>query len=516
MDDGTWRWGPLAAVCLAQLLLMLDVTIVIVALPDIASDLSGDLQSMQLIIDIYALMLAALLLNTGALADRVGRRRVFVAGLLVFGAASALCGVAGSPTALIVARGVQGVGGAMLFSTGLAILGASYTGPDRAKALGAFGAVFGAAVALGPLVGGAIIEIADWRWIFFVNLPVVALAVVVARRHVQETRDPSPRPVDWPGQLTFTVGIAALVIALIQAGDWGWAAASTTALFVVATVALLAFFVVERRQADPMFDLELLRDRSFAGSAIAAYATSASLFGMFVYLTLWFQRVEGMDGLEAGLRLLPVTIVAFVAAAGAGRVSDAVSPRLVLAVALGATAAGLLQMTALDPGAPWTVALPGLVLCGLGFGLANPTVAAVTLAVAPADRAATATGMNSTFRQVGVASGVAALGAIFDHALGEAETVGALTASTSSSASVAVQNAYGVALDRVFLTGSAIAAAGAILAFLLVRDGGRTPTTASPVGRGTHPSGRVRDSQSPGVRGRRIPDPPPRTRAEEA
>lgn len=514
MDDRTWRWGPLAAVCLAQLLLMLDVTIVIVALPDIASDLSGDLQSMQLIIDVYALMLAALLLNTGALADRVGRRRVFVAGLLVFGAASALCGVAGSPTGLIAARGLQGVGGAMLFSTGLAILGASYAGPDRAKALGAFGAVFGAAVALGPLVGGAILEIGDWRWIFWVNLPVVAFAVVVARRHVQETRDPSPRPVDWPGQVTFTVGIAALVIALVQAGDWGWAAPSTTALFVVAALALIAFVEVERRQPQPMFDLGLLRERSFAGSALAAFATSASLFGMFVYLTLWFQRVEGMDGLEAGLRLLPVTVVAFVAAAGAGRVSDAVSPRLVLAIALGATATGLVQMTALSPGDPWTVALPGLTLCGLGFGLANPTVAAVTLAVAPADRAATATGMNSTFRQVGVASGVAALGAIFDHALGDVEAIGAVAGSASPSASAAMQNAYGLALDRVFLTGSAVAAAGAILAFLLVRDGARAPTVAFPVRRDGPPPARVRDSRTLGIRRRRIPHPRPRTRAE--
>lgn len=482
IDADRLRWGPLAAVCLAQMLLMLDVTIVIVALPDIAQDLSGDLQSMQLIIDIYALMLAALLLNTGALADRVGRRRVFVAGLLVFGAASALCGLAGSPTALIVARGIQGIGGAMLFSTGLAILGASYSGADRAKALGAFGAVFGAAVALGPLVGGAIIELADWRWIFFVNLPVVVLAIVVARRHVQETRDPSPRPVDWPGQVTFTIGIAALVVALIQCGEWGWQATSTLVLFGLAAAALLAFVVVERRQAEPMFDLDLLRERSFAGSAAAAFATSASLFGMFVYLTLWFQRVEGMDGLEAGLRLLPVTIVAFLAAAGAGRVSGAVPPRLVLTVALGATSAGLLQMTALDPGSSWTIALPGLVLCGLGFGLANPTVAAVTLAVAPADRAATATGMNSTFRQVGVASGVAGLGAIFDHALGDVETVRALSAGTSPLVSAAVQDAYGVALDRVFLTGSAIAAAGALLAFVLVRGGGPTPVRSEPAG----------------------------------
>lgn len=464
----TWRWGPLAAVCLAQLLLMLDVTIVIVALPDIARDLSGDLQSVQLIVDAYALTLAALLLNTGAIADRVGRRLVFLIGLGVFGVASALCGVAGSATFLVVARGLQGIGGAMLFATGLAILGAAYQGPDRAKALGAFGAVFGGAVALGPLVGGAIIELANWRWIFLVNLPVVALAVVIGARYVPETRDERPRPVDWIGQFTFTAGIGALVCALIKGGDWGWGNRTTLTLFAVAPVSLGLFTFSQVRQRQPMFDLALLRNRSFAGAAIAAFATSASLFGMFVYLTLFFQRVEGINGLEAGTRLLPVTVLAFFAAAGAGRLSAVVSARLVLTVALGCTALGLLQMTMLDSGASWTVALPGLVLCGLGFGLANPTVAAVTLAVAPPHQAATATGMNSTFRQVGVAAGVAGMGAIFSHALRSVEITVARTPAGSVD-STAVHQAFAAALDRVFFAGSAVAGAGAVLAALLIR-----------------------------------------------
>jgi EmrB/QacA subfamily drug resistance transporter len=460
----------LAAVCLAQMLLMLDVTIVIVALPDIAADLSGSLQSMQLIVDAYALALAALLLNTGAIADRVGRRRVFIAGLVTFGLASALCGVASGATFLVTARALQGVGGAMLFATGLAILGAAYVGADRVKALGAFGAVFGAAVALGPVIGGAIIEVADWRWIFLVNLPVVALAVVIALRHVPETRSPRPRRVDWVGQGTFAVGIGSLVGALIKGGDWGWASTRTVAVAATAALTLAAFLVSQARQAEPMFDLALLRNRSFAGSAIAAFATSASLFGMFVYLILYFQKVEGIDGLHAGTRLLPVTILAFVAAAGAGRLSSAVSARLVLTAALGCTAAGLLQMTMLEAASSWTVALPGLALCGLGFGLANPTVAAVTLAVAPPDQAATAIGMNSTFRQVGVATGVAAMGALFDHALSTPDAAGARAAEAASAA-------YSDALHHVFLAGSAIAAAGAVLAAVLVRA---APTPAPP------------------------------------
>ena len=462
-----WRWGPVAAVCLAQLLLMLDVTIVIVALPRISEDVGGDLRTVQWIVDVYALMLAALLLNVGALADRVGRRRVFLAGLGVFGLASAGCGLAGTSGALIAGRAAQGLGGAMLFATGLAILGTEYEGKSRAKALGIFGAVFGGAVAVGPLAGGLVLEVLDWRWIFFVNVPVVLLAFVVARRHVEESRDERPRPIDWAGQITFTLGIAGLVTALIQGGRWGWESGRTLGLLLTAAGSLAAFVVVEARKEQPMFELSMLRQRSFAGASIAAFATSASLFGMFVYLTLWFQRVEGLDGLEAGLRLLPVTVLALVAAAAAGRLSGVVSARWVLTVALSCTALGLLQMTALDAGSAWTVALPGLVLCGLGFGLANPTVAAVTLAVADPARIATATGMNSTFRQVGVAMGVAAQGAIFDHALRLPS--GGLASAAQAVPSAELVARYAEALDRVFVAGALIAGAGALLAALLVR-----------------------------------------------
>ncbi|WP_249011227.1 MFS transporter [Conexibacter sp. DBS9H8] len=462
---GRGRWGTLAAVCLAQLVLMLDVTVVIVALPSVAGYLGGSLSSLQLIIDGYALTLAALLLNVGALADRIGHRRVFLAGLAWFGAASALCGAAPSATLLVAARALQGIAAAMLFSTGLAMLGAAYTGTDRAKALGAFGAVFGAAVALGPLVGGAILEIGSWRWIFYANLPVIAVAIGITIRYASESTDPNPRGLDLPGQVAFTVAIAALVTALIKGPDWGWSSPVTLGLAALAVISLGLFWAIETRSRAPMFDLGLLRNRTFTGAACAAFATSASLFGMFVYLTAWFQRVQRLDGLHAGLRLLPVTIVAFVAAA---RSSSRISPRIVLALALSSSTAGLLQMTTLAPTDQWTVILPGLVLCGLGFGLANPTVAAVTLTVAPPDRAATAVGMNSTFRQVGVASGVAALGAVFNTALdraGHATRVPLI----GSHPLPGLQKVFTTGLGRVFVAGAAIAFLGALAAGTLVR-----------------------------------------------
>jgi EmrB/QacA subfamily drug resistance transporter len=473
------RWGTLAAVCLAQFVLMLDVTVVIVALPSIAGDLGGSLDSLQLIVDGYALALAALLLNVGALADRIGRRRIFLVGLAWFGVASALCGAANSTTLLVASRALQGVAAAMLFSTGLAMLGAAYAGQDRAKALGAFGAVFGAAVALGPLVGGAILAAADWRWIFYANLPVILAAIAITLRHAPESRDPHPRAIDIPGQLTFTTGIASLVTALIKGAHWGWTSPATLTLFGLALTSLGLFWLIQARSRAPMFDLALLRNPTFSGAAFAAFATSASLFGMFVYLTAWFQRVQGIDGLHAGLRLMPVTILAFVAAAAAGRLSDRVSPRTILVLALSSSTVGLLQLTTLSAGDQWTIILPGLVLCGLGFGLANPTVAAVTLAVAPPERAATATGMNSTFRQVGVAAGVAALGAVFDSALTEPARTSLTSLSTTGDAS-ALHGAFTTGLDRVFTAGAAIAFAGAIAAGLLVRRVPATPPRTSP------------------------------------
>jgi EmrB/QacA subfamily drug resistance transporter len=475
MRFGRRRSWVLGAVCLGQFMLMVDITIILVALPDLGSDLGTSFSDVQWIVDAYALTLAAFLLNTGAIADRVGRRRIFVTGLVIFGMASALCGAATSPEMLIASRALQGLGGAMLFATCLAIIGVEFTGRDRAKALGIFGAVFGAAVAVGPLIGGLLIDVAGWRWIFFVNVPIAAGTILVALRSIREHRDPNPRSVDLPGQILFAGGIVLLITPLVKGEEWGWTSVTTLGLLSAAVVALLMFAVVERIQARPMFDLELLRERSFAGASLAAFATSASLFGMFVYLTFYFQAIDGLTPLEAGLRFTPVTVLAFVIAAVAGTVSDRVSPRLVLSGALLCSAGGLASLTVLDGGDSWAVLLPGLALCGIGFGAANPTVAAVTLAVAAPDRAATATGMNSTFRQVGIAAGVAALGAIFHHAivssLGATATLTVLSATTSATpdSGGAATRAYVEALHQVFLVSAAVAALGAFATLILVR-----------------------------------------------
>jgi EmrB/QacA subfamily drug resistance transporter len=480
VSPGWGRWGALAAVCLGQFMLMVDITIVLVALPDVSRDLGTSFEDVQWIVDAYALALAAFLLNAGALADRIGRRRVFTVGLILFGVASVVCGLAGSPETLIAARALQGLGGAVLLATALAIIGHEFPGRDRATALAVFGAVFGSAIAVGPLLAGALIELAGWRAIFFVNVPLALLAIVLTARFVRESRDPDPRPLDLPGQLLFTLGIVMLIGAFVRGQQWGWSSPELLALASGAVATLAVFTVVEYLRRRPMFDLSLLRERSFAGASVAAFATSASLFGMFVYLTFYFQAVEHLSPLSTGVRFLPVTIVALIAAAAAGRLSGSVAPRVMLGGALTCSTLGLAQMTMLADGGEWTVILPGLILCGVGFGVANPTVAAVTLAVTSPSRVGTATGMNSTFRQVGIAAGVAGLGALFHLRITDSlGPDGAKSLSEASSTlgvagmSAVTEGRFAAAfvdgLHSVFIVSAAIAALGAIFVIASVR-----------------------------------------------
>lgn len=492
------RWGALAAVCLGQFMLMVDITIILVALPDVSRDLGTSFQDVQWIVDAYALALAAFLLNAGAIADRAGRRRVFMVGLVLFGGASVFCGAAGSPGVLIAARAVQGLGGAILLSTALAIIGHEFPGAERAKALAVFGAVFGSAIAVGPLLAGALIEVSGWRSIFFVNVPLTLVAIVLTARYVREHRDEQPRPLDVAGQVLFAAGVVMLVGALVRGQDWGWGSTRSIALLAGAAVALGGFGIAEHVQRRPMFDLGLLRERSFAGASIAAFATSASLFGMFVYLTFYFQGVEHLSPLATGVRFLPVTIVALLAATAAGRLSGRVAPRVMLGGALVCSAAGLAQMGMLDAGDDWTLILPGLILCGVGFGVANPTVASVTLAVAPPRVAATATGMNSTFRQIGIAAGVAGLGALFQHEIVKSLGAGAGAFSDTSSVLAAAPiagagpdafaHAFVNGLHAVFLVSAVVAAVGALLTITLVRvSAGATPGPDVPIPANTGP-----------------------------
>jgi EmrB/QacA subfamily drug resistance transporter len=407
------RWWTLGAVCVATFMLLLDVTIVNVALPDIQQDLGSSFQDLQWVVDAYALTLAAFLLTAGSLADRLGRRRIFVGGLALFTVASLLCGLSSTPGSLNLSRALQGVGGAAMFATSLALLAAAFTGRERGTALGIWGATTGASVAVGPLVGGVLVEHVSWQSIFYVNLPIGLAAIAVTLRMVSESKDPDPAPIDWAGLLTFSAALFALVFGLVRGNSEGWGSGQIVALLVGAVVLLAIFVVVERRQERPMLDLTLFRKPTFVGVSIVAFALSASMFAMFLYLTLFLQNILGYGPLEAGLRFLPVTVLSFFAAALSGNLTERVPVRFLLAGGLGLVGIGLLLMSGLDAQSGWTALLPGFLLAGVGVGLTNPAIASTAVGVVEQRRAGMASGVNSTFRQVGIATGIAGLGAIF-------------------------------------------------------------------------------------------------------
>ena len=303
-QDSPNRWLTLVAVCLGTFMLLLDITIVNVALPDIQMALTASFSDLQWVVDAYALTLAALLLTTGSLADLFGRRRLYVIGLVIFTLASLLCGLATTSLFLELARGAQGVGGAIMFSVSLALLAATFEGKDRGVAFGIWGAITGLAVAVGPLLGGVLTSGLSWRWIFFVNLPLGAVAVAITLAKVQESRAEHARRPDWWGVLTFTAALAALVYALIESNQRSFGDTRVVACFVAAAVLLVAFLLIERFGRHPMFDLGLFRMPTFSGGLIAAFGISASIFSLLLYLVLYIQDLLGYSPLQTGIRVL--------------------------------------------------------------------------------------------------------------------------------------------------------------------------------------------------------------------
>ena len=407
------KWWTLVAVSLGTFMLLLDVTIVNVALPDIQSALHSSFSDLQWVVDAYALTLAALLLTAGSLADLFGRRRLFVIGLVVFTLASLLCGVAQDTLVLQLSRALQGVGGAIMFSVSLALLADAFRGKDRGTAFGIWGAITGLAVAIGPLLGGALTSGLSWRWIFFVNLPLGVLAVILTVLRVSESKAPQARRPDWIGFIVFTAALSSLVYGLIESNERSFGDARVIACLIAAGVLLIVFVLVELRGSSPMFDLSLFRKPTFVGGSVAAFGLSASIFALLLYLTLYVQDVLGFDPLGTGLRLLVLSGGVFVVAAIAGRLTSHVPIRFLIGPGLLIIGVGLLLMRGLDASSQWTHLIPGLIVSGAGVGLVNPPLASTAIGVVPPQNAGMASGINSTFRQVGIATGIALLGTLF-------------------------------------------------------------------------------------------------------
>jgi len=460
------KWRTLIIVCVAIFMLLLDITIVNVALPKIQTDLHASFTDLQWVVDAYSLLLASVVLNAGSLGDLLGRKRVFLTGVVLFTVASALCGAATSPLFLNLARGAQGIGGAIMFAVSLALLSQEFHGKERGTAFGIWGATIGAAVAIGPLVGGALTEWAGWRWIFFVNLPIGAACLIAGARVLVESRDENHGGIDWVGQATLSAGLFALVLGLLRGNAWGWSSGRVVGLLAGAVAALVAFGLVELRQPNPMFDVRLFKVPAFAGAQIVAFTISSSMFAQFLYLTLYLQDILRYSPLQAGLRFLPLSMISFFVAPLSGRLSSRIPIRALLGVGMTLVALALYLMYGVNVSSGWTTLLAGFLIGGIGIGMVNPPLATTAVSVVPPQRAGMAAGVNNTFRQVGIATGIAGLGAIFQASY----HVGGTRA----------QFVHG--LNEILLVATFVAAAGAVLAFALVRGRDFVVSGPAPAG----------------------------------
>src|SRR5215475_5641204 len=411
------KWWTLAAVCLGTFMLLLDITIVTVALPDIQRALHSSFSDLQWIVDAYALTLAAFLLTAGSLADMYGRRLLYLIGLVIFTAASVLCGFAVNTIMLQLSRGLQGIGGAIMFAVSLALLADAFRGKDRGIAFGVWGAITGLAVAIGPLLGGILTSGISWRWIFFVNAPIGVIAVAITLMRVAESRLPTASRPDWAGFVLFTAGLASLVYALIESSRTSFTDGLVLGCFAAAAVLLAAFVLVEWRVRHPMFELGLFRLPTFSGGLVAAFGVSASIFAMLLYLVLYMQDILGYSALATGVRFTILSGGILVTATIAGRLSSVVPVRLLIGPGLILVGVSLLLMRGLTAQSTWTHLIPGLIVGGLAVGLINPPLASTAVGVVPPQKAGMASGINSTFRQVGIATGIALLGAIFESSI---------------------------------------------------------------------------------------------------
>jgi EmrB/QacA subfamily drug resistance transporter len=472
------KWWTLLAICAGTFMLLLDVTIVIVALPNIQTGLGATFADVQWVVDAYALTLASLLLTAGVLADRYGRRLLFIIGLVTFTGGSLLCGLAQSPLMLILSRSFQGIGGAIMFSTSLALIGQSFQGKERGLAFGVWGAITGVAVSLGPIFGGLITTGISWRGIFLVNVPIGIAALVVTVLKVDESKAPRPGRLDWAGFVFLTTGLVGVAYGLIRAGETDWSNGTVVASLIAGVVLLFGFVIAEAKVADPMFDLALFRTPTFVGGLTSAFAMNGSLFAMLLYLVIYLQDLLGYSALGAGLRILVTSLAMLVAATVSGRLSERVPVRWLIGPGLLLVGVGLLLMSGITGTSSWGHLVPGFIVAGIGSGMVNPPLASTAIGVVRPERAGMASGVNATLRQVGIAVSIAALGSIFTSAVrnGLTASIGGVPALSSHSAEIissvpaAIRSSFASGINDLLDVTAGLALAGGVLAVFLIRS----------------------------------------------
>jgi EmrB/QacA subfamily drug resistance transporter len=432
ITESNRRWWTLGAMCCALFMAMLDNTVVNVALPTIQHDLHSTISGLEWTINAYTLAFAVLLVTAGRLGDLFGRVRLFLFGVVLFATASGLIALAQDETWLVAWRAVQGIGGAFMMPATLSIISNAFPAEERGRAIGTWAGVSALALAVGPVIGGFLVEHVSWQSIFLVNLPVAVFTVLLTVTAARESRDEhAVRSVDIPGVASLTVGLASLVLALVQGNHWGWGSTRIVALFAIAVAGLAGFAVIERRVRVPMVDFRFFASRAFLGANLVGFLVTFAMFAVFFFLTLYMQNVKGYSPLETGVRFLPSTLLIVVVSPLSGRLVDKIGARLPMAVGSLVLTSSLVWMSFLDQGSAYWFILVPFVLMGLGMGLVmSPMTTAAMNAVDPR-QAGGASGILSMNRMVGGTFGVALLGAVVT-ALGKSRLQDLLPNATST------------------------------------------------------------------------------------
>lgn len=411
--DENRKWWTLGALAFALFMIMLDNTVVNVALPSIQRDLGIGLTELEWTVNAYALTFAVLMLSGGKLADFFGRRRVFLLGLAIFTLSSLICGLATSGETLIGARTVQGIGAALMMPATLSIISATFPPHQRGMAIGIWAGVSAMALAIGPLIGGVITQHIDWSWIFFLNVPIGILGLVVGRLVIQESRDTSAdQRLDFPGLVTSAIALFALTFALIEANAYGWGDPVIVGLFALSAVSFAAFLWLEAHQRSPMLDLALFRSSTFAGANVVALLVTLAMFGVFFFMSLYMQNILGYSATETGAVFLPMTILIILIAPLAGRSSDRIGSRFLMTAGMSCLAVSLVVFSRLGLDSSFWDIFPGLLVGGFGMALVMTPMTAAALGSVPVEKSGVGSGVLNTFRQVGGALGIAVMGAI--------------------------------------------------------------------------------------------------------
>jgi EmrB/QacA subfamily drug resistance transporter len=499
INDENRKWWTLGAMCLALFMVMLDNTVVNVALPSIQRDLDTSISGLEWIVNGYTLSFAVLLAVGGRLGDIFGRRRMFIFGVIIFTFASTTAGFAPSNFALVASRVLQGVGAAFMMPGTLSIITNAFPPAERGKAIGTWAGVSALALAIGPVLGGFLTEHVSWRAIFFINLPVGVVAVAAALLFVKESRDYTVnRDVDVLGVGVLTMSLTGFVLALIEGNSWGWDSTAIIGLLAFSVAMFVAFFIVEQRVKAPIIEFALFKSRNFIGAVITAFIITFSMMGVFFFLALYMQNILQYSALEAGVRFLPTTLVIMVMSPLSGRLSDKYGPRWLIVGGMSLIAASLYIFSTIQVGDTFSHILPPFMMLGAGIGLTMSPMSTTAMNAVTKTKAGVASGVLSMFRMVGGTFGVAALGALFQaqakvslddslansgisssqrsdlaHQLtGGTPHIEGVTQVQAAKLSVAGHDAFIYGFSHAMTLSVAVAVAGVILALVLIRDHG--------------------------------------------